>query len=131
LLLIVGLTANLATRADPITALQTLRLGGCGGILPAARPLNHNAKLDRAAQQWAAGQSITSAAEHSGYPAEATAGLHISGPESSTILLIRKSGCRTVMEQSMHDVGVYQHGSDSWLVLASAYVAPARSQAPV
>jgi uncharacterized protein YkwD len=131
LLLIVGLTASLATRADPISALQTLRLGGCGGILPAARPLNHNAKLDRAAQQWAAGQSIASAAEHSGYPAEATAGLHISGGESSTILLIRKSGCRTVMEQSMHDVGVYQHGSDSWLVLASAYVAPARSQAPV
>jgi hypothetical protein len=46
LLLIVGLTASFATRADPISALQTLRLGGCGGILPAARPLTHEAKLD-------------------------------------------------------------------------------------
>jgi uncharacterized protein YkwD len=131
LLLIVGLSASLTSRADPITALQTLRLGGCGGTLPAARPLNHNALLDRAAQQWAAGHSISSAAEHSGYQAEASVGLHISGPESSTILLIRKSGCRTVMDQGMHDVGVYQRGVDSWLVLASAYVVPARSQAPV
>ncbi len=131
LLLAIGLTGSLASRADPISALQTLRLGGCGGILPAARPLNHNASLDRAAQQWAAGHAIASAAELSGYAAEATVGLHISGPESSTILAIKKSGCRTIMDQSMHDVGVYQRGLDSWLVLAAAYVVPARAQAPV
>ena len=131
LVLIVGLSASVASRADPLSAVQTLRLGGCGGTLPAARPLNHNATLDRAAQQWAAGQSIANAAEHSGYRAESSVGLHISGPESSTILLIRKSGCRSVMDQGMHDMGVYQRGADSWLVLASAYVLPARSQTPV
>jgi uncharacterized protein YkwD len=131
LLLIVGLSASFELRADPISALQTLRLGGCGGILPAARALNHDARLDRAAQQWAAGQSLAAAAERSGYHAQSSAGLHISGPESSTILLIRKSGCRTVMDQGMHDVGVYQRGQDSWLLLAAAFVAPPRSQAPV
>jgi uncharacterized protein YkwD len=131
LLLIVGLSASLASRADPISALQTLRLGGCGGILPAARALTHDAKLDRAAQQWAAGQSLAAAAERSGYHAQSSAGLHISGPESSTILLIRKSGCRTVMDQGMRDVGVYRRGQDSWLLLAAAFVAPPRSQAPV
>ena len=56
LVLIVGLWASVASRADPLSAVQTLRLGGCGGTLPAARPLNHNALLDRAAQQWAAPQ---------------------------------------------------------------------------
>jgi uncharacterized protein YkwD len=131
LVLTVGMSVSLASRADPIAAVQTLRLGGCGGTLPAARPLTHNAKLDRAAQQWAAGHSIATAAEHSGYPAESSLGLHISGPESSTLLLIRKSGCRTVMDQGMRDIGVYQRGLDSWLVLAAAYVVPARSQAPV
>jgi uncharacterized protein YkwD len=131
LVLIVGLSASLSSWADPITALQTLRLGGCGGTLPAARPLSHSALLDRAAQQWAGGHSIASATEQSGYQAEATVGLHISGPETATILLIRKSGCRTIMDQGMHDVGVYQRGVDSWLVLAAAFVVPARSQAPV
>ena len=131
LVLTVGMSVSLASRADPIAAVQTLRLGGCGGTLPAARPLTHNAKLDRAAQQWAAGHSIATAAEHSGYPAESSLGLHISGPESSTILLIKKSGCRTVMDQGMRDIGVYQRGLDSWLVLAAAYVVPTRSQTPV
>ena len=131
LVLIVGLSAGMASRADPIAAVQTLRLGGCGGTLPAARPLNHNAMLDRAAQQWAAGRTIATAAEHSGYAAESSLGLHISGPEASTILLIRKSGCRTVLDPGMHDIGVYQRGLDSWLVLARAFVVPARSQAPV
>jgi len=107
-----------------------LREGGCGGTLPAAQPLNRNAFLDRAAQQWAAGGSIANAAERSGYHAEATVGLHISGPDSSAVQLIRKSGCRSVMDRSMHDIGVYQRGSDTWLLLAAALVLPARSQAP-
>ncbi|MGO9931567.1 MAG: CAP domain-containing protein [Steroidobacteraceae bacterium] len=130
LLLIVGLSASLHTRADPLSAVQVLREGGCGGTLPAARPLNHNASLDRAAQQWAVGASIGAAAERSGYQAETTAGLHISGPESSTIQLLRQRGCRTVTDQSLHDIGVYQRGLDTWLVLATAFVVPARSQAP-
>jgi len=131
LVLLAGLAASVGLRADPLSAVQTLREGGCGGTLPAARPLTHNALLDRAAEQWAAGRSIEMAAERSGYAAEATVGLHISGPEFSTLQLIRKSGCRTVTDRSMHDIGVYRRGLDTWLVLAVAYVVPARSQAPV
>ena len=131
LVLLAGLAASVGLRADPLSAVQTLREGGCGGTLPAARPLTHNASLDRAAEQWAAGRSIEMAAERSGYAAEATVGLHISGPEFSTLQLIRKSGCRTVTDRSMHDIGVYRRGLDTWLVLAVAYVVPARSQAPV
>jgi uncharacterized protein YkwD len=127
----VSLSASLAAWADPVAAVQTLRLGGCGGTLPAARPLNRNALLDRAAEQWAAGNSLATAAERSGYQAESSAGLHISGPESSTIQLIKKSGCRTLMDPGMHDVGLYQRGRDSWLLLAAAFVVPPRSQAPV
>ncbi len=131
LMLLVSLAASLPARADPLSAVQVLREGGCGGTVPAARPLNHNAALDRAAQQWAVGASIAAAAERSGYQAQATAGLRISGPEASTIPLLRQRGCRTVTDQSMRDIGVYQRGLDTWLVLAAALVVPARSQAPV
>ena len=131
LVLFGGLAASLGSRADPLSAVQTIREGGCGGTLPAARPLTHNALLDRAAQQWAAGNSIANAAERSGYAAQAAAGVHISGPESATIQLIRKSGCGTLTDRGMHDIGLYRRGLDTWLVLASAYVVPARSQAPV
>lgn len=118
-------------RADAVSAVQVLREGGCGGTLPPARPLHHDARLDRAAEQWAAGNSPTAAVEHSGYPAEATSTVHITGPESSTMMLLRRSGCRAVSDQRLQDIGIYRRGLDSWLVLGSSVVVPPASQAPV
>jgi uncharacterized protein YkwD len=126
-----ALAAGSAARADALYAVQVLREGGCGGILPAAQPLQHSALLDRAAQQWAAGNSIAAATEHSGYHAESTTALHISGPDSSTIQQLKRSGCRALTNQNVRDIGVYQRGLETWLVLASAYVVPTASQAPV
>jgi uncharacterized protein YkwD len=120
-----------AARADAVSAVQVLREGGCGGILPAAQPLHRSAQLDRAAEQWAAGRAPAAAAERSGYPAESATGLHINGPDTATVQLLRQSSCRAVTDRTLHDIGMYRHGADTWLLLASAYVAPPRSQAPV
>jgi uncharacterized protein YkwD len=84
--------------------------------------------LDRAAEQWANGRSLGSAAQLSGYESESTAGLHIKGPESATLQLIKKSDCRTATNPSFRDVGLYQRGAESWLVLGSVYVAPASAK---
>ena len=124
-----ALSAASMAQADAVSAVQVLREGGCGGTSPPAPLLHHNSMLDQAAAQWAAGRSLAAAAEGSGYKAETAAGLHVSGPESSTMQLLRRSNCRTVMNPSLHDIGVYHRRSDTWLVLASAYVVPARSQA--
>ncbi|HEY6618856.1 MAG TPA: CAP domain-containing protein [Steroidobacteraceae bacterium] len=127
-MLISGLAACLGAQADPVSALQLLREGGCGGILPPARPLRHIASLDRAAEQWANGRSLASAL--SGYEAQSTAGLHITGPESATVLLLRKSNCPTVTNPAFRDVGLYRRGADSWLVLGLGK-APTSAQAPM
>ena len=129
--LIGGLAASLTSQADAISALQLLREGGCGGILPPARPLRHIASLDRAAEQWAGGRTLGSAAQLSGYESESTAGLHIKGPAAATLHLLKQSGCRTLTNPAFHDVGLYQRGAESWLVLGSVYVAPASAQAPM
>ena len=130
LLLLGGLCAALTSRADPVSAVQLLREGGCGGTLPAAQPLHHNASLDRAAEKWAAGRSPAAAAQGSGYQAQTTSAIHLSGPDSSLVRTLRQSSCRTVADRGLSDIGEYQRGSDTWLILASAYVAPAASQAP-
>jgi uncharacterized protein YkwD len=124
------LSISVAT-ADAVSAVQVLREGGCGGTLPAAQPLHRNPQLDRAAEQWAAGHTPAAAAERSGYQAQATTSLHINGPDSATVQLLRQSGCRAVTDRTLHDIGSYHHGADTWLLLASAYVTPAKSQAPV
>jgi uncharacterized protein YkwD len=126
-----GLAATGASWADPISAMQLLREGGCGGVLPPARPLHQLAALDRAAEQWANGRTLAAATERSGYEAESMTGLRISGPESASMQLLKRSGCRTVANPALHDIGVYQKGLDTWLVLASAPVVPASSQAPL
>jgi uncharacterized protein YkwD len=131
-----------ASRADVLATVQLLREGGCGGLLPAAEPLHRSAQLDHAAQDWAAhagtGSTGTAArlspgeaATHSGYHARVTAGLHIRGPDSSAIEVLRRSDCRTISDQGLHDIGVYQRGSDTWLLMAAAYTAPSRSEAPL
>jgi uncharacterized protein YkwD len=118
-------------QADALSAVQVLREGGCAGTSPPAPLLHHDSMLDRAAAKWASGSTLAAAADGSGYKADTAAGLHITGPESSTMQLLRRSGCRTVMNPGLHDIGVYRRRLDTWLVLASAYVVPARSQAPV
>ncbi len=117
-------------RADALSAVQLLREGGCGGLQAPVPPLNHNALLDRAAAAWAGGSPPAAATERSGYQAEATAGLHLSGSDSSMVRLLRRSECRTLMNRSLRDIGVHQRGRDTWLILASAYSVPSRSQAP-
>lgn len=126
-----GVSPGAVAPPDALSAVQLLREGGCGGVLPAARPLQRNTLLDRAAEQWAAGRGAAAAAEHSGYRAEATASLHISGAESAAVDLIKRSGCRTVADQKLRDIGIYRRGTETWLVLASPYALPAAAQAPL
>jgi uncharacterized protein YkwD len=130
LVLAAALVANAAARADALSAVQVLRAGGCGGILPAAPPLRRDPSLDRTAAEWAAGRTLTAAAERAGYHAQSTAALHVSGPESSMLPTIRRSGCRTVMNQALRDVGVYHRGPDAWLVLAAPYSTSLKLRAP-
>jgi uncharacterized protein YkwD len=124
-------------RADALAAVQLLREGGCGGLLPAAQPLHRSALLDQAAHIWAGQENIAgglspvAAAERSGYKARVTAGLHLSGPDSSAVQALRRSSCRTISDQGLHDIGVYQRGSNTWLLLASAYTTPSRTEAPL
>jgi uncharacterized protein YkwD len=128
--LVAGLMAVATSQADALSAVQVLREGGCGGTLPAAQPLHHNPLLDRAAEQWAAGSLVTAATQRSGYQAQSAAALHISGPESSTIQLLKRASCRTVADRSLRDIGEFQRGEDTWLVLATALLAPSASPTP-
>ncbi len=124
-----GLGANPAAQADPLAAVQTLRVGGCGGTQPAAAELRHEPSLDRAAQQWSAGLPPRAAVTRSGYEANAVAALHVSAPEASILEALSRSGCRTLGDRDLRDIGAYRRGRDTWVILASAYVRPTVSQA--
>jgi uncharacterized protein YkwD len=125
-----GPRAPVIPSMDPIHAVQALREGGCGGILPPARTLEHDALLDRAAREWAAGHTLGDATEESGYQSEKVAGLRVAGGDASMMQQLRRSSCLTVTDRDMRDIGVYRRGTDTWLVLGYKYVVPSSHEAP-
>ncbi len=110
LLLCAALAAAPAARADALSAVQVLREGGCGGIVPAAKPLRHNLQLDRAAAAWAGGGALAQAG--------LTAGVHVGGPPGTVLERLRRTECHNLTNRSLREVGVYRRGTDTWLVLA-------------
>jgi uncharacterized protein YkwD len=118
-LLCVGLSVASAARADAQSAVQVLREGGCGGVMPAARPLRHSTALDGVAQRWASGGSLPAAAQAGADGVPATTGVHLSGPDSSLLELLRRSDCGRLMSPSWREIGVYHRGLDNWVVLAA------------
>ncbi|MEJ0005775.1 MAG: CAP domain-containing protein [Steroidobacteraceae bacterium] len=117
LVLFCGLSAT-HSWADPVSAVQLLRASGCGGVLPAAEPLRHNELLDRAAARWAGGGSVAAATSGTGYRAQATAGLRLSGPDDSTLQVLRRTQCRTVAARTLRDFGLFRRAAQTWMVMA-------------
>src|SRR5215469_15526330 len=97
-----ALCAASAARADALSVVQVLREGGCGGIVPAARPLAPNASLNRTAALWATGLPISVALARSGNAGRRATGLHVTGPDRSMMALLRRSGCRTIASRELH-----------------------------
>jgi uncharacterized protein YkwD len=118
-----------AAPADPLAAVQLMREGGCGGLVPAARPLRRNSALDHAAALWATGLEPSVAAQRSGYEAESTGVMHVKGSDASLVQLLR-SGCHTVANKEFDDLGIYHRGIETWLVFASPYRVPAVAATP-
>ena len=130
LMIMAALIAAPAARADALSVVQMLRAGGCGGIVPIAPPLRHNSSLDRAAEEWAGGHSLNSAAELAGYPMKSAQGVRVSGPDEALIQNLRHNDCRLVSSREVREVGLYRRGADTWLYLATSTASSWSSPAP-
>jgi len=112
-------------RADALADAQLLRRSGCGGLMPAQRPLQHVRGLDSAAARWALGQSLSGAALRSSDTADRLEGVHVSASDEEILQALRRSGCAALMRSDVTEIGLYRRGTDTWLVLASLRPHPA------
>jgi len=131
LIILVGVCIACASRADVSAAVDTLRVGGCGGIIPALRALHHDPRLDAAAAAWAGGSQLARAVDQGGYPGLSTRGLQVIGNDGAVMQSLRRSRCGIVADPQFRDIGVYQRGASSWLVLGVPLVVPPPSQVPI
>lgn len=117
-------------RASILDAVQTLRTTGCNVTHPPQSPLHRNQRLDSASLRWAQGEALRAALADSHYLARSTAALHVTGDARSAAETLRQSRCDTLGDPKLRDVGVYQGGADTWLLLAEPYALPTPGQKP-
>lgn len=121
LILVVALAATAAppTQADAVSAVQVLRAGGCGGVVPIAPALAHSVAFDQVAEAWAAGASLPQAAASHGYPPERLSGVHVTATGGSLVEQLRRAQCLTLTNRNAQEIGTFQRGAQIWLVLGT------------
>jgi uncharacterized protein YkwD len=130
LILLGGLFAGAQpARPDALNAVQVLREGGCGGLVPAAHALRRDVGLDQSAAQWADGGSLPAAVESHGFRPEFIKGLHVDASEDALLAALKRSDCRALTDRTLRAAGLYHRGSESWLVLAYADLPPGAQRA--
>jgi uncharacterized protein YkwD len=124
-----ALYADGAVAQDAIGAARVLRLHGCDGHTGTRTPLSANVTLNGAAVQWSRGASLKMAIAHSGYREDQSAGLHLSGPAQALRTALSQNLCAALTDPAMIDVGIFEHGSDTWIILAAPFAAPSATSA--
>lgn len=114
-----------------LRALNTLRQQGCDkGAGPAAALREHTA-LSRAAALVAGGSKLDDALKSAGYRATRAAQISVRGAAGPAALTQKALGrtCATATQRELLDVGFYQRGTQTWVVLAAPFTPPAEAQA--
>jgi uncharacterized protein YkwD len=132
LLAVLGAAAASAAQPDAVFAVQTLRAGGCGGVVPMAPALAHSVVLDQVAAAWAAGTPLSQASASHGYPPESLSGVHHTDTGGPLLEQLRRAQCLTLTNRNAQEIGVYQRGPQLWLVLGTGAGshAPSRGGSP-
>jgi uncharacterized protein YkwD len=131
MLLSAAATARVAAPApgSALAAARALRLQGCGDHAGIRVALRDSAALDAAALQWSRQSNLKAAVERSGYRAEQSAALHVSGDVGATQQALSTRLCAELTDRSFVDLGSAQRGQDTWIIIAAPFSPPARADA--
>lgn len=117
-----------AAHADALAAVNALRAKGCAKQAPVGAPLVRDATLDRVARELARDDRLAAAVAKINYPAEASASFHVRGARDDAAVqrVLAERYCAAVNDAKYAELGAYQKGDETWIVLARR-----QPQAPV
>jgi len=121
------LAALPATAAEPSELVNTIRMAGCQGRPGAGMPLQRREALDEVARRLAQGERLAAALAGGGYEAVGSTSIHVSGSRSAEAIerVLREGYCEAITRPAFTELGVFQRGTDTWLVLAEPFAPPA------
>jgi uncharacterized protein YkwD len=112
-----------------LAAARNLRIQGCAGHPGTGAALRDSPALNAAALRWSRASNLKSAVELSGYRAEQSAALHVSGDVGVLQQAMKIKLCAQLTDRSFVDLGSAVRGHDTWIIIAAPFAPPARIDA--
>jgi uncharacterized protein YkwD len=101
------------------------RTRGCGGKPGLPGRLSPEPRLDRAAERLGRGQDLKSALSAEGYRSEGASVVGLRGYTGGSLGKgLSERACESLLNPAWRQVGVYQQGQASWVVLAAPFTPP-------
>ncbi len=118
--------------ADPAGVTNSVRTQGCAGGAGVIAPLRAQAQLDEAARRLSRGDTLETSTSAAGYRASRSVAIHIrraKDDEAVAAILRGKRYCELVTDPGFEELGVFQRGDETWLLLAAPFTPPAAEDA--
>ena len=128
--LLIGLAlapCAIADSPDVLKALNSIRTNGCSGRPGVSPPLRESTPLSAAAKRSAEGANFSDALAASRYRATRSLLVRIGGATGTQAVaaFLAKEYCAHLLEAAFTEVGVYQHPSETRIILAAPFTPPA------
>lgn len=130
-LVVILSVAPVVGAADLVDVANSIRSQGCGELSAVDQPLRARMKLDEAARRIAHGVRLETATSESGYRARKSASIHIrttTGDDGVAQMLAQRF-CGIIADSTLHEIGVFRRGDETWMVLAVPFAPPAPEDA--
>jgi uncharacterized protein YkwD len=113
-----------AFAATPLELARNVRAQGCHGHAGIRAPLRYIGGLNEAALGLARGTSLQAAVANAGYREEQSTSIHVSGNPTALQQVLTNQLCDTLLDADFTDIGIAQHGHDTWIIFAQPFNPP-------
>jgi uncharacterized protein YkwD len=118
--------------ADIDKGVNAIRQRGCEDKAGGRAALRRSRGLDEIAREWSKGGRLHDAIAKTDYRVANSSSMSIEGAKNERALLqiVASNYCETVLNPEFTEIGVYQHGETTWIVVATPLTLPKPDDMP-
>jgi len=118
--------------ADVDKGINAIRQRGCENKAGGRAALRRSQGLDEVAREWSKGGRLHDAIAKTDYRVANSSSMQIEGAKSERALLqiVASNYCETVLDPEFTEIGVYEHGNTTWIVVAVPLTLPKPADMP-
>lgn len=120
------IASSAAAEANIADGVNRIRSRGCDGRPGTSIPLEPSRGLDKVAREWSKGGRLDAAISRTDYRIINSSSMRVEGAASTRAILdvLASQYCARIVDPSFTEIGVFEHGRDVWIVVATPFSAP-------